>query len=83
MSDENNQLFKEIDRSTIETCVGGYDSRPFDSKLYLNAPFDAEFIAALNLEDDHHQQQQKVVHSDDKSAAFSAADEDEHESRKV
>jgi hypothetical protein len=54
MADDNNQLFKEIDRSTIETCAGGYDSRPFNSKLYLNAPFNTEFLAALTWDESHN-----------------------------
>jgi len=54
MADDNNQLFKEIVRSTIETCAGGYDSRPFNSKLYLNAPFNTEFLAALTWDESHN-----------------------------
>ena len=44
---DDNQLFQEIDRSVIESCVGGYDSRPFESKIYLAAPFDEEYLTAL------------------------------------
>ena len=40
-------MFQEIDRSLIESCAGGYDSRPFESKLYLAAPFNEEYLAAL------------------------------------
>lgn len=48
MADENNQLFREIDQSVLETCAGGFDSRPFDSKLFLAAPFHEEFLTTLN-----------------------------------
>jgi len=79
MADDNNQLFKEIDRSTIETCAGGYDSRPFNSKLYLNAPFNTEFLAALTWDESHNSSTStaNLVHVDEKSAGVSPADNDE------
>ena len=47
LASDDNQLFQEIDRTVIESCVGGYDSRPFESKLYLAAPFSEEYLTAL------------------------------------
>lgn len=43
------QLSKEIDAALLEKSVGGQDSRPFDSKQYLAAPFDQDFTTTLNL----------------------------------
>jgi hypothetical protein len=36
-------LEKDIDPSNLEARFGGSDARPFDSKLYLKAPFEKDF----------------------------------------
>ena len=41
------QLEQDIDLSQVETGCGGTDPRPFDSALYLRAPFDCDFSVAL------------------------------------
>lgn len=48
MNSAHNQLFQEVDQSVLETCVGGHDTRPFNSKSYLTAPFNVDLNAFLN-----------------------------------
>jgi hypothetical protein len=48
MGKSDNKLYQDCDISILEPCVGGSDSRPFDSKMYLGAPFDEEFYATIN-----------------------------------
>jgi hypothetical protein len=47
MEEVKRQLEGEIDLSQVEVGCGGTDPRPFDSSVYLRAPFDYEFLAAL------------------------------------
>jgi hypothetical protein len=48
MNNPHNKLFEDIDRDILEPCVGGHDSRPYDSSVYLNAPFNQCFLTILN-----------------------------------
>lgn len=41
-------LEKDIDPAMLETSIGGKDSRPFDSSLYINGDFNKEFNAILS-----------------------------------
>lgn len=51
LSEESNALSQIIDRSVLEASSNGYDNRPFNSQLYMNAPHEMEFLAALNMAD--------------------------------
>lgn len=42
------RLLEEIDVDVLESCLGGNDSRPFDSSAYLSAPLDKDFYTILN-----------------------------------
>lgn len=48
MSKADNQLYREIDRSTLETCFGGEDNRPFVSQTYLAGDFGDDYNTILN-----------------------------------
>lgn len=48
MAKSDNQLFREIDRASLEVAVGGGDSRLFDSTEYLSGPFNQDFLAIIN-----------------------------------
>ena len=48
MSNLSNQLYADIDQSILETSLGGGDDRPFDTKLYLQGPFQKEMQAILS-----------------------------------
>ena len=43
------QLESEIDLSQVEVGCGGTDPRPFDSSVYLRAPFDHEYLESQNF----------------------------------
>ena len=40
-------LKKDIDLSILESRFGGHDTRPFDSNLYLSAPFSLDFSSYI------------------------------------
>lgn len=48
MGKADNQLFHDADKSILESCVGGDDSRPFESAKYLRGAWDRDFLAILN-----------------------------------
>lgn len=48
MNNANNQLYQVADRAMLEAVFGGEDSRPFDSPLYLDGPFDEEYNTILS-----------------------------------
>ena len=39
------QLSVEIDPQILESSIGGQDERPFHSELYLDAPFEVDYLA--------------------------------------
>lgn len=49
MNNPNNQLHQVVDRASLEAVFGGEDFRPFDSALYLDGPFDADYNTILSL----------------------------------
>ena len=42
------QTKHELDHSVLETCIGGSDSREFDSKVYLDGSFDKDYLSLLD-----------------------------------
>jgi hypothetical protein len=43
------KLKGNFDLTKIETSVGGLDTRPFNSRVYMDAPFEVDFLTAISL----------------------------------
>ena len=48
MTKTDNRLYQECDVSILESCIGGSDTRRFESSIYLEAPFEQDFLSTLN-----------------------------------
>lgn len=47
MLEPDNSLFRDIDKSVLETTFGGTDHRPFRSQKYLHGKFDEDYLTIL------------------------------------